>query len=176
MSINRIEGVCYSEPGEGEFIVCVLDPSIDGEKYVKDMNDSIDEYHKDVEIFESKLNEFKELYKTNLSFEKITGAVILNEREPKYPPTTPLGFKDVQTACPEITLERQRRKTINEQNRLVYNAFMGEANENVNREIEPFKQALIAKWPKFKSWAASDWNRRIWYKFELTSFKFVTEE
>jgi len=114
--------------------------------------------------------------KTNLSFEAITGTEMLNEREPKYPPTTPLGFKNVQTAFPEITLERERRKTINQQNRLVYNTFMAEANENVKREIEPFKQALIAKWPKFKAWAASNWDRTIWYKFQLTTFKYVSEE
>jgi hypothetical protein len=175
MKINRIEGVSYSEPGEGEFIVCVLDPSINGEEYVKDLNDSIEEYNKDVELFESKLQEFKELYKTNLSFEAITGVALLNEREPKYPSTTPLGFKNVQTAFPEITLERERRKTVNKENRLVYDTFINEARENVKREIEPFKQALIAKWPKFKIWAASDRGRTIWYKFELTTFKYVSE-
>ena len=30
---------------------------------------------------------------------------------------------------------------------------MNEANENVKEEIEPFKEALITKWPKFKTWA-----------------------
>jgi hypothetical protein len=175
MKNNRIEAISYSEPGEGEFIVCVLDPSIDGKEYVKSMNDSVEEYNKDVESFEEKLREFKQIYKANLSFEQVTGVEMLNEREPKYPPTTPLGFKNVQTAFPEITLERERRKTVNKENREVYITFLNEANENVKKEIEPFKQALITKWPKFKAWAASDWSRTIWYKFELTTFKYVSE-
>jgi len=176
MKNNRIEAVTYSEPYEDEFIVCVLDPSINGEEYVKSMNDSIEEYNKDVESFEEKLREFKQIYKANLSFEQVTGAEMLNEREPKYPPTTPLGFKNVQTAFPEITLERERRKTVNKENRDVYIKFLDEANENVKREIEPFKEALIAKWPKFKPWAGSESDRTIWYKFELTTFKYVSEE
>ena len=133
------------------------------------------EYNKDVESFEEKLEELKKLYKTNISFEEVTGFQVLSEREPKYPSTTPLGFKNVQTAFPEITLERERRKTVNNQNKLVYITFMNEANENVKREIEPFKEALIAKWPKFKTWAANDWNRKIWYKFELTTLKYVSQ-
>ncbi len=173
MEINRIEAVIYSEPGEGEFIVCVLDPSIDGKEYVKSMNDSIEEYNKDVESFEEKLEELKKLYKTNISFEEVTGFQVLSEREPKYPSTTPLGFKNVQTAFPEIELERERRKTVNKKNRDLYIKFINEANEKVKREIEPFKQELITKWPKFKIWAANDWNRTIWYTFQLTTCKYV---
>jgi hypothetical protein len=173
MKKSKIEGVRYNEPCES-FTLCILDPSINGEEYVKDLNDSIEDYNKDVEIFEEKLQELKRLYMAYRSYEEITGSSVLNEREPKYPNKIPDGFKNHQTAFPEITAERERRRLINKKNREVYDAFMGEANENIKREIQPFKESLIAKWPKFKKWTTNDWGRKIYYSFSLEYFSYVS--
>jgi hypothetical protein len=178
MENKKIKAVIYSELGEGDTVVCVLDPSVDAEKYVKQMNDDIPEFNKDVDIINSKISELREKYRLNESFESITGEPLLNEREPKYPAQKPAGFKSVQVACPEITLERERRRLVNEKNREIYNKFMNEARSNLEKEIEPLNQALIAKWPKFKAWTKSSYyysSRRIYETFYLNTFNYISE-
>lgn len=177
MENKRIQAVACSEPGEGEFIICILDPSIDGEKYVKRLNDDMVLYNEDVEVFLKQLKEINFKHKGDLSFKEITGAECLNEREPKYPKEVPKGCKDLALAYPEITEERKRRREFNKELKLKYDKFINEAKEKVENEIKPFREALLLKWPRFKNYInSSSYDMNIWYKFYLTDFKYVSDE
>lgn len=177
MENKRIQAVAYSEPGEGEFIICVLDPSIDGEKYVKSLNDDIVLYNQDVETFCKQLEEINTKHKRYLSFEEITGANLLNEREPKYPSEIPKGCKDLAVAYPDITEERKRRREFNSELKLKYEKFIKEVLEKIENEIKPFKDALLNKWPRFKRYInSSSYEMRIYYNFYLTDFKYVSDK
>lgn len=173
MEITRINAVYFSELGENDVVLCILDPSIDGKEYVKSLNEKIEPYNKDIEAYRTKRDALHILYGLNRSFEDVTGSERLNEREPKYPAQKPKGFKSVQEACPEITVERERRRVVNQANYKIYHDFMADADEKVENDLKPFIDELLDKWPEFKSWIKSDWEKTIYNKFELRSFNYL---
>ncbi len=50
----RVEVVYYSEMGEGNTIVAILDPSINGEEYINNLNEKVEPYNRDIEEFQAK--------------------------------------------------------------------------------------------------------------------------
>ncbi len=173
---SKVEAVVYDELGEGLFVYGILSPDINGEEFVKALNAKIEPFNNDVELFNEKATELQKLHGVNLSMLEITGEELLNEREPKYPATTPLGFKNVQDACPDITIERNRRKLHNERLQEIRYAHIQKATEKFEIDILPFKTELGNKWPEFKSNVNSrfSYEMRIYYPFRLTKFKNIT--
>ncbi len=114
---QRIQAIYYDEPEGG--IYSILAPEINGEEYVKKLNERAEEFNKLVEVLEEKETELNSIYNYYASFEEVTGVERLNEREPKYPPQTPKGFKSVILAFPEIGEERERRRLHNEKYRKI---------------------------------------------------------
>lgn len=173
--MERREVVYYSEIGEGMSIECILDPSIDGKEYVERLNRNIEPYNRDIDEYIAKKSALNQLYGLNRSYEEITGSERLNEREPKYPAEKPKGFKNIQEACPEITIERERRRLSNIANNEIYYDFIYRRNEIVKNELKPLKEELINKWPEFKAWINSDYSNKIYNNFQLTTYKYLKQ-
>lgn len=176
--MEKLNRIYYSEPGEG-FTYCVLAPNVNGDEYVKKLNSRIVDFNKDIEGLNNIETELRAKHKVDYSFEKITGAERLNEREPKYPAELPKGVKSAKEAYPEITAERQRKAEINEKNWKVYTDFTSNAIEQVKLDLKPFKAELLEKWPEFKSWINGDsYDRTIYGEFILqaSSLRYVTED
>lgn len=174
MEVSRINAITYSEPGEGEFVYRILDPSIDGETYVKKLNDAIPEYNTEINAFEAKKSALMNLYGYYASYDEITGSEFLNEREPKFPSEKPKGFKTIQEAYPEITAERARRRQVNLENHNIYYGRRKVIENKVEEEIKPLKDVLILKWPEFKRWIIGS-PENIWYTFELRDYLYLKE-
>lgn len=174
--MGKIQAVGYSEIGEYA-IHCILSPEINGEEYVKNLNSKIEEYNKDVEVLNAKESELRKIHKYDATFEEVTGAERLNEREPKYPHDIPKGMKNHQTAYPEIAKERERRSLHNEKYMKIYNDFMTNALEQINLEMIPLKKELMEKWPEFKPWIRSEsYSRTIYCKFHLEEYNYVSKD
>lgn len=172
--MEKIQLVCYDEIGEGTFILHALGPNINGDEYVRKLNNRIDAYNNDVEYYYAKKSEIEKLHNLYASFFEITGEERLNECEPKYPAQMPSGVKDIKVAFPEITLERNRRKEINEKNNKIYYAYLEKANEAVRLTIEPYKNDLISKWPEFSSFIKGYSVDKIYNPFFILEKKIVT--
>lgn len=175
VSISKVEAVVYDEPGEGLFVYGVLSSDIDGKAFLEALNAKIEPFNADVDLFHEKEKELNILHGLNLTREEICGESFLNEREPKYPAKTPEGFKSVLEACPEITLERNRRKIHNQRLEGIYQIHRQKAQEKFDNDILPFKEELLKKWPEFKRDINSyfSYNMRIYYPFSLTTFNEI---
>jgi len=176
MAKVEINAVFYDSP-EGAYVYCVLDPSIDGEEYVKNLNERAAEYNKDVEKYQELIQELKTKHKWFASFKEVTGADMLNAREPKFPANMPKGVKNAEEAYPEIALERQRRREINAVNIEINNKYGNEVREKVELESKDLKDEIKSKWGEFTGFDSHFHSfEKIYYKFFLSPCDYITKD
>lgn len=177
MNIARINAITFTEEYGEVGLLCVLSPEIDAVEYLEKLNKKINPYNEAIKNHHEKVKELEELYKRNASFEEVTGEVILNLREPKYPAEMPKGSKSAEETYPEVAIERNRRARHNDKYRQIYYQYGQDIDDKINAELKYLTDEIATKWPEFKDWYEGSYysSRVIYQSFELTSIKYVSK-